>query len=376
MSLPTNFFIGRGGGISELYKWQDFSITYLNTSQDADRTQHGPDFESYFSYGGTGTPMYQYSDATVNSGIHFNQSRMFFVAPSTSTFRFTLSGSSGGNSNVAFGGKGAQMLADFDLLEGQYIGVLLGLAMTDLGNTNSAGGGGASLLFTTTNWGDYSLMTPLMIAGGGGGAAGSAYAYSAAEAVGGPASTNRNGYWNNTPSAGANYPVNTSAGGGGLGANNTSVNSNPSGAIPAKFSEATSSFNVASVTYSGSTNWNGAAGGAGLIQNGGEGHNGSVGGVRLNGTAIGGSSSPDICRGGFGGGGGGRNTSGGGGGGYIGGSGGYWSDLNGINSNYTGGVGGTSFVDASGYNVVGSLAPQNTSSRGIGSFGSVSVARL
>ena len=379
MSLPTNFFIGRGsGGISEIYEWQDFSISYNSQNYTAGQTQDG--INSDFDFGGTSTPMYQYSDSTVNSGVVATGSRVYFVVPSTSTFRFVLSGSAGGASAVQYGGQGARMQADFDLTEGQYVGILLGLHMTDTGENDSAGGGGASLMFTTPTWGSYSGMTALMVAGGGGGAAGTTYHHSVPTAIGGSASHNRYGYWNVVPPAGTNYPVQTDPGNGGIGANNTNAFQNPSGTNIATFFEGQSSHNVSSSTYSGSTNWNGAAGGAGLSANGGTGHNGSSGGIRLNGTAQGGTGQGNIGKGGFGGGGGGRNTSGGGGGGYIGGTGGYWSDLSttltGQQEYYTGGVGGTSFVASSGYNVVGSSAPQNTSTRVRGSFGTVSIARL
>ena len=384
MSLPHSFFMGKGGPVG-LYPFSSMTIAYTYDEQvwndyTVQRTGVNGD-ESLLTI--TGDDPRDYVDGSIH-GMYLYSDRYFWLVPSDGSYQFILRGSQGGNSyGIGRGGSGAEMTATYDLTEGEILSFTLGLCHSGTfgsGLANGKGGGGASIIAKHTSMGDYTTgFLPLMIAGGGGGAVGSDYEDNVFLRVGGDASYDINGYWNSVPPAGSNYPVNTKPGGGGLFGNSSNQYTQLLGAKPARQSEATSSLDVTSSYYNSALTYNGVAGGAGLLENGGNGHNSSEGGFRLNSNPNGGTSESDWDFGGFGGGGGGRNTSGGGGGGYIGGSGGYWSSGDqgmdtAINGSWQGGVGGTSIVLNGGYDASGTVVTSTDTTTA--KFGKVTVNKL
>ncbi|GAB5389483.1 MAG: hypothetical protein Alpg2KO_24510 [Alphaproteobacteria bacterium] len=222
------------------------------------------------------------SFAGVTSGVQS------FAVPYDGLYRFTVLGARGGSGKSGdLGGNGAEMVATFNLNEGQVIDISVGQAGIDragIGGSTGGGGGGGSFV--------SSGGTPLVIAGGGGGG------HFNASSIDSDGLTGENG--------GAGIATGGTAGSGGSTTNGDGGGAGGGGG--------------GWLTSGASNSWSG--GGAAM---------GGIGG-----TGGGGS----YAVGSFGGGGGSQHG-GGGGGGYSGGGGGGGS------SAFAGGGGG-SYVDASG----------------------------
>jgi hypothetical protein len=224
-----------------------------------------------------------------------------FTVPKTATYKFEVQGAGGGEHPANPGGKGALIVTELFLQEGQIISMLVGKRGEDTGQSSNcgAGGGGGTFVFQ-----DVLDTYPLIAAGGGGG--------SCNESAGLDASTTTSGVSTN----GTGENGETGGTGGDAGGNIADANYDPgSGAGWLTGDREVTEGNDATL---------GAAP-----------RNGGFGGFR---SADG--NDDDGGHGGFGGGGGGttENGAGGGGGGYSGGGGG------GGGSPYGGGGGGGSFV--------------------------------
>lgn len=256
--------------------------------------------------------------------------KQYWKVPTTATYRITIAGAAGANSNSFVGGMGVTEQADINLTEGSVLILLVGqkgLYAPTTGTGGSGGGGGGSFLV------ESATSTLLLAAGGGGGAGKSSNGQNASTGVNGAS-----GLWGSTGgtlNAGgtAVMTYNQYYGGGGGGANTgTGAGGSGSGGL-------------------------GGGGGAGYKGNGGAGannysnsaqsfSNGGVGSYHT--TASYGSLTQGA--GGFGGGGNGAsnlnnyNAGGGGGGGYTGGGGGNGTAGGAALYPGTGGGGGGSYI--------------------------------
>ena len=236
-----------------------------------------------------------------------------WTAPTTGLYEFAVYGAQGGNSGEYSGGKGAFMVADFNLNVGTKLKIAVGGAGGNAGSQGGyyfgAGGGGGSFVITDGG-------IPLIIAGGGGGGFGGYYSYGGMSGGKGVITT----YGHNGSG--------THGGGGGY-----------------------SGYGGFSGGYYGGTYSGYGGGGGGFSSNagGGYGSKSGYGGYsfvsptpdyKLNGGA---GYNSDTGSGGFGGGGGGGYYGGGGGGGFSGGGGGGY---------YGGGGGGGSYFAITGARIL------------------------
>ena len=344
--------------------------------------------------------------------IHWdnNPKMIWWTVPYTGSYNFICRGAQGGRpynyTAGRLGGAGANLQGTFDATEGDIYYICVGL---NLGNPSSSngdhghGGGGASFIakgsatISTTNLienydasnASGATRAPVVVAGGGGGTAGWSWVGSDSQASGQNASievanNSDNGYWSNeatrndshahVPYAQHAMIVQTRAGYGGFGGKQVLQSQLLNSPLVKRFYQANPS--QTGGTFPNSSNYNGAAGGAGWLETGAIGENSTVGGTRLYDNASGGNAGYTRGEGGFGGGGGARNTSGGGGGGYIGGSGGLYSSMGwtsggGGGMDAYGGFGGTSYCN---YNFVTSVtATQGPRSHLAENFGRVQI---
>ena len=164
MSLPTTFFIGRGGGESPLWDWavgSEYVFTNLGAFGNI-----GPTASTINSaYSGTpfaGTSYW----GNATDGIQQ------ITIPSTGTYKFSVAGAQGGNGNGVNGGGGAEVVTTGPLDQGQR--VLLVVGQQGIGtNGGSAGGGGGSFVYLRGDsqaYDAYSRTDIIAAAGGGSGA--------------------------------------------------------------------------------------------------------------------------------------------------------------------------------------------------------------
>lgn len=277
-----------------------------------------------------------YSSQTwVSDTSNFNviAGKQYWKVPTTGTYRITIAGAAGANSNSFVGGMGVTEQADINLTQGSVLILLVGqkgLYAPTSGTGGSGGGGGGSFLV------ESSTSTILLAAGGGGGAGKSSNGQNASTGINGVS-----GLWGSnggTLNAGGTTVTtyNQYVGGGGGGANTgNGTGGSGSGGL-------------------------GGGGGAGYKGNGGAGaNNGSNTALSFSNGGTGsyhttpGWGSITQGAGGFGGGGNGSpsvnnyNAGGGGGGGYTGGGGG--NGTAGSPGTYpgTGGGGGGSYISGS-----------------------------
>ena len=94
---------------------------------------------------------------TVTGGIQS------WTVPATGTYHITATGAQGasGQTGIA-GGRGAQIVGDFNLTAGQVLQLVVGQQGAGQDSGSNGGGGGGSFVVDSTN-------TPLLVAGGGGG---------------------------------------------------------------------------------------------------------------------------------------------------------------------------------------------------------------
>ena len=224
-------------------------------------------------------------------------------------YNIQLLAGSGGSTQSAAGGNGAEVGAIVNLSAGEQLEIVVGGQGANARNTDGAGGGGGT--FILANTGPNGTFVPLLVAGGGGG--------------GGFVSPGVDGNGGDGQASAGTTPGAGGAGGGKLG----------------------------------------GGGGAGDATEGADGgtSGGSGGGMFAGGA----SSSGNVGTGGFGGGGGGGANGGGGGGGDSGGQGGQGGQ--GSNSTLpTGGLGGNSLVTAGEIVVASETAPGANSGNGSASL--------
>lgn len=174
MSLPTNFFIGRGG--AGVNPWTNFtllaSIGPNSHSGDASNTYNGANLSSdsatasdyYANYDTSANPWFL--DPTMFS--IFRSGFQKLTVPKTGTYRIRCYGTSGctqGNTGPSLitatknsQGKGAIMQAEFNLNKGQFLYCVVAKQAEVEGT-----GGGATFVQLGHSG------TPLIVAGGGGG---------------------------------------------------------------------------------------------------------------------------------------------------------------------------------------------------------------
>ena len=223
----------------------------------------------------------EYSGTSLNGLVTVTSGIQKWTVPSTAIYTIETYGAEGGGSN---GGKGAKMVGDFNLSEGDIIHILVG-QQGSTSNPMSTGGGGTYVVeqsgSTHTLTTHSVFVTPLIISGGGGGSSDSA----TDTQNGTTSNSGQTGYggWGSPKSGGTNGNGGNGTGGSGGGGGGGGFLSNGS-------------------VYSGGKSF----------------LNGGTGGVRTQGSAG--------IDGSFGGGGGARNNGGsffggGAGGGYSGGGG-------------------------------------------------------
>ena len=94
--------------------------------------------------------------------------------PFTGTYRITAHGAEGGDNSSSRAGRGARMVADIELEEGDEIKLLVGQQGTDGPTSNGDGGGGGSFVVRVVESSPYQdsdgdYVEPLLVAGGGAG---------------------------------------------------------------------------------------------------------------------------------------------------------------------------------------------------------------
>jgi len=154
-----------------------------------------------------------YDNTTLDDAVTINtQGIQEWTVPATATYTIEAYGAQGGRSYLYGtstwydGGKGAKMVADFSLTQGDVLKILVGQQGVEwTSGQRGAGGGGGSFVVLSSG-------TTLLMAAGGGGGAGD-YAYDG------------HGNSGTSGSAGGNSSGNTggsSGGSGGSGGNNSS----------------------------------------------------------------------------------------------------------------------------------------------------------
>ena len=175
MSLPTNFFIGRGGS------WgYDFTTLRLVSYNQTSTFGNSASYLNYFSTNNTNNAATQ---LWMNDTRYFAFDNAFiWYVPEAGTYEFQVAGAMGGSTQETSsgnqdreGGDGAVVTARFDLQKKQAIRMIVGKnppkveAAYYVGNS----GGGASAVMTHSP--TVSSRVPLVVAGGGSGAAQSYY---------------------------------------------------------------------------------------------------------------------------------------------------------------------------------------------------------
>lgn len=255
------------------------SFTFTNGTQTG---RLGPSLQNLLSSYDTNTNTWLNNTEFFNT----NSGVQLWTVPVNGIYRIEALGARGGNNSSASfgGGLGARMSADFTLVEGQILQILVGQRGNDAGYACSGNSGGGGTFVVEQVSGTLTNSNILIVAGGGGGGG-----------LGAITQNRKNGTTGNNGLTGDGSAESgaggTSGNGGGAG----------TGCV-------VSSGGGAGVFGNGLTGDGGGAGGQSFV-------NGGAGGV--NGT----NSSGTSTGGGFGGAGGGERG-GGGGGGYSGGGGG------------------------------------------------------
>ena len=279
MSLPTNFFIGRGGG-----GWTPYTFTQANF-------EHGGLMMGGGSTGRFGPSLQQVKDGlsgTYTDSWKHNTDYLYvgsngviqWTVPDDGNYTFDVRGARGGLAGGSSSGHGARIVGTFSLTGGDKLKMVVGQA--GAANHGGAGGGGSFVVTEANN-------TPLIIAGGGGG----------------------------------------SGSGGGDNGNSSEAGSLAAGQTGTSGSRGSNSYDTGGAGGTnggaggyGSSNWSGGPG-AGFLNhqatNAVGSHSGAYGFSHPTYPSLGGRGYDNQCEGGFGGGGGGGQYGAGGGGGYSGG---------------------------------------------------------
>ena len=144
-----------------------------------------------------------YDNTTLDDAVTINtQGIQEWTVPATATYTIEAYGAQGGRSYLLSsstwfdGGKGAKMVGDFSLSQGDVLKIVVGQEGVEFGSgSRGAGGGGGTFVVLSSG-------TTLLIAAGGGGGAGD-YAYSG------------HGQTSTSGTAGGNTNSNTGGGAGG-----------------------------------------------------------------------------------------------------------------------------------------------------------------
>ena len=346
MSLPTNFFIGRGGAASfpdpiwsyavgqsitfENFnkKLQTFSGTTLTEAKSILQSN------SAYSYSSWGPSLARFNIVT--------QGYMDWLVPVSGVWQLDVNGARGGrnvSSYAGSGGNGGRVRAKYILPAGSSLRFICGATGYDESGEGSGGGGGGSFVFygsgltndvRTSTFGNGSssenIKSRCMLAAGGGG--------------GGAHNSTSSTYRNGTNAYAGSEAI------GGSGRGNISRGHQQSENSPIQLGYGQNGFGGTPYTVSGDDGqWSGG-GGAGIVGDGSEAQNGG-GSVanpakRYNAGFLGGEGSSSYgVNGGFGGGGMG-SWGGAGGGGYSGGE----ADFSaGSNNDASGGGGGGNFIN-------------------------------
>ena len=346
MSLPTNFFIGRGGGagfpdpvwsyaVGQTITFQNFNRT-TQTSSGTTLTEAKSVLQNTSAYS------YAYWGPSVARFNVVIDGYMDWLVPVSGVWEITLAGAKAGDNNSSYsgiGGEGGNVRARFVLPATSSLRFICGATGYNESGEGGGGGGGGSFVFygsgltsdvRTNNYASGSsnnnIKARCMLAAGGGGAA---------------AHNSTSSLYRNGVNA---YYGSESIGGSGRG--NISRGNQQGEDSPIQLGYGQNGFGGTPYTVSGNDgDWSGG-GGAGILSNGSyaqvNGNNDGTQGKSYNSGFLGGTGSFSYgVAGGFGGGGM-SSWAGAGGGGYSGGEADYSV---GNNNDASGGGGGGNFIN-------------------------------
>ena len=152
-TISLNMFYGKAKPASALYSFTTHTFTNAGATG-----RNGPTISQVRS---------SYSSATwAQNASYLNmttQGIQEWTVPKTGNYSLEVAGAAGGNGNWS-GGKGARMIATFNLTKGTILAILVGQqGVVQESSCNSGGGGG------TFVWDKSSTSQPLIVGGGGGG---------------------------------------------------------------------------------------------------------------------------------------------------------------------------------------------------------------
>lgn len=165
MSLPTNFFIGRGGAAGGLYDFPKNTVFQFRGSASA-AVRYGLDYSQSLAVYDTNTYPWMLDNTFYNVITNGYQ---LWTVPSDGVYEISARGAVGGTftrNGVGYS-KGGLARGRFQLTEGQKITICCG--HKGRGQAQASGGGGT---FVVADEGDYTNAQTsqiLVIAGGGGG---------------------------------------------------------------------------------------------------------------------------------------------------------------------------------------------------------------
>lgn len=173
MSLPTNFFIGRGGGSGPLWDWPvntEYEFTSLNASGESGPTPAviNAAYSSANFYGSG------YFGAATDSGGSGLAGIQRLVIPEDGTYKFSLAGARGGSNSYGGGGGGTEVVTTGPLTQGTAVLIVVGQQGGSVSGMPCGGGGGSFAYIHPdgSDFDDYDIFDIIAAAGGGSGAQG------------------------------------------------------------------------------------------------------------------------------------------------------------------------------------------------------------
>lgn len=161
MSLPTNFFIGRGGAETPLYNLTSYTFS------EGQQGRYGPTFSTLQSrYSGQEF----LTSGNLVQGAYQGYHRL--TLPASGTYRFTAAGAPGTSTGNYHGGRGVIVRGDMSFNKGDEIQFILGKSGGSPHTYNAGGGGGTFVVKQAFfNSGGATNSNIVIVAGGGAGGA-------------------------------------------------------------------------------------------------------------------------------------------------------------------------------------------------------------